>query len=60
MQAVGGLGAAPRQEVTVSPGAPFEMRLAWECSRDLQQFRGVTSSSPCELSSSDLGCPLLP
>lgn len=35
----------------------------WECSRDPQQLGGVTSSSPCEPSSSragDLGCPLLP
>lgn len=63
MQAVGGLGAAPRQEVTLSSGALFEMRLAWECSRDPEQLRAVTSSSPWELSSlrvGDLGCALLP
>lgn len=63
MQVVGGLAAAPRQEVTVSPGAPFEMRLGWECSREPRQLGDVTFSSPCEFTSSrggDLDCPLLP
>lgn len=63
MQVAGGLGAAPRQEVTVSPGAPFEMRLGWECSREPRQLGDVTFSSPCEFTSSrggDLDCPLLP
>lgn len=63
MLAVGGLGAAPRQEVSVSPGAPFEMGLGWGCRRAPLQLGDITSSSPCGLSSwraGDLGCPVLP